>query len=105
MKAPIYLYYQLENFYQNHRLYFESKYDDQLRGEVKKASNADDVSDVSSACEKAVYNKEIPGATHSYTGVPLDPEEIADPCGLIAQSYFTDEFVIEDSDGNELNIN
>lgn len=27
MKAPIYVYYQLDNFYQNHRLYFESKDD------------------------------------------------------------------------------
>jgi len=32
MEKPVYLYYQLENFYQNHRRYVKSRNDDQLRG-------------------------------------------------------------------------
>jgi hypothetical protein len=32
MEPPIYVYYQLKNFYQNHRRYVKSRSDDQLRG-------------------------------------------------------------------------
>ena len=34
MKAPVYFYYKLENFYQNHRRYVKSRNDDQLAGKV-----------------------------------------------------------------------
>jgi hypothetical protein len=30
MKAPVYVYYELDNFYQNHRRYVKSRSDDQL---------------------------------------------------------------------------
>ena len=32
MKAPVYFYYKLDNFYQNHRRYVKSKNEDQLAG-------------------------------------------------------------------------
>jgi|TARA_B110000971_G_C19688775_1_gene354473 hypothetical protein len=32
MKAPVHLYYQLDNFYQNHRRYVKSRDDKQMRG-------------------------------------------------------------------------
>lgn len=34
MKAPVYFYYKLENFYQNHRRYVKSRNDEQLAGKV-----------------------------------------------------------------------
>ncbi|CAM9338870.1 unnamed protein product, partial [Discosporangium mesarthrocarpum] len=34
MAAPVYLYYALENYYQNHRSYVKSRSDNQLEGEV-----------------------------------------------------------------------
>lgn len=32
MEKPVYFYYKLTNYYQNHRLYVKSRNDDQLRG-------------------------------------------------------------------------
>ncbi|KAL9225982.1 hypothetical protein vseg_001844 [Gypsophila vaccaria] len=68
MKAPIYIYYQLDNFYQNHRRYVKSRSDQQLRS--KKSETA------VSACK---------------------PEDMIDgkaivPCGLIAWSLFNDTY-------------
>ncbi|XP_059661918.1 ALA-interacting subunit 1 isoform X2 [Cornus florida] len=68
MKPPIYVYYQLDNFYQNHRRYVKSRSDEQLRD----ASSEND----NSACK---------------------PEDNANgmsivPCGLIAWSLFNDTY-------------
>uniref|UniRef100_A0A7N0TG76 ALA-interacting subunit n=1 Tax=Kalanchoe fedtschenkoi TaxID=63787 RepID=A0A7N0TG76_KALFE len=70
MKAPIYVYYQLDNFYQNHRRYVKSRSDQQL----KSNSSFSDTSD----CD--------PEGTTS-DGKPIVP------CGLIAWSLFNDTYV------------
>jgi len=70
MAAPIFVYYKLTNFYQNHRRYVKSRSDPQLSGE--------DVSSVSS-CD--------PLSDDPASGKPLYP------CGLIANSFFNDTFV------------
>lgn len=67
MKAPVYVYYALTNFYQNHRRYVKSKVDKQLAGEVITDPNS--LKD----CDPLVKG---PGET------------VLQPCGLIAQSYF-----------------
>ncbi|PON98846.1 CDC50/LEM3 family [Trema orientale] len=69
MKKPIYVYYQLDNFYQNHRRYVKSRSDQQLR----------DPSDASavSTCKPEDYTK--------------DRQPIV-PCGLIAWSLFNDTY-------------
>ncbi|CAI0555429.1 unnamed protein product [Linum tenue] len=80
MKAPIYIYYELDNFYQNHRRYVKSRNDMQLRSN----SSQDDTSN----CK---------------------PEDLINgtaivPCGLIAWSLFNDTYSF--SRGNEsLNVN
>jgi hypothetical protein len=33
MEKPVYVYYRLENYYQNHRRYVKSRNDAQLRGQ------------------------------------------------------------------------
>ncbi|KAA8527207.1 hypothetical protein F0562_008564 [Nyssa sinensis] len=68
MKQPIYVYYQLDNFYQNHRRYVKSRSDEQL----KKLNSESDVS----ACKPEDY---------------VNGSAIV-PCGLIAWSLFNDTY-------------
>ncbi|KAL4334153.1 hypothetical protein GQ457_07G019100 [Hibiscus cannabinus] len=68
MKQPIYVYYQLDNFYQNHRRYVKSRSDSQL----KDNSSWDDVS----SCKPE----------DDANGMPIVP------CGLIAWSLFNDTY-------------
>ncbi|XP_054815977.1 ALA-interacting subunit 3-like [Prosopis cineraria] len=68
MKSPIYVYYQLDNFYQNHRRYVKSRNDEQLRDPKK--------GNLTEFCK---------------------PEDLSDgkaivPCGLIAWSLFNDTY-------------
>lgn len=68
MKHPVYVYYELTNFYQNHRRYVKSRNDQQLRGD--KVTNLD-------SCK------------------PLDKTANGSsivPCGLIAWSLFNDTY-------------
>jgi len=95
---PIFVYYQLDGFYQNARRYLQSKSLDQLKGN---AANADD-------CEPAKRNSQMNLATNmSIDGTPLDPTATAIPCGLVARSFFNDTFnftidnesiIVDDSD-------
>ncbi|KAF5750189.1 ALA-interacting subunit 3 [Tripterygium wilfordii] len=68
MKGPVFLYYQLENFYQNHRRYVKSRDDNQLQS--KNAGYG------SKECEPE-------------RGTPDRPIV---PCGLIAWSLFNDTY-------------
>lgn len=70
--APVYMYYGLTNFYQNHRRYVKSRDDNQLLGQLSKQ--------VSSDCESFAYDKN--------TGVAIVP------CGAIANSLFNDELTL-----------
>lgn len=68
MKSPVYIYYQLDNFYQNHRRYVKSRSDKQLRS---KSGERD-----TKTCEP----ESLVG------GNPIVP------CGLIAWSLFNDTY-------------
>ncbi|XP_068656076.1 putative ALA-interacting subunit 2 isoform X1 [Aristolochia californica] len=80
MKAPIYIYYQLDNFYQNHRRYVKSRNDRQLLYGLK-------YNDTSSCQPEEHMN-----------GLPIVP------CGLTAWSLFNDTFTFF-RDGIELRVN
>ena len=82
----IFVYYEVRNFYQNHRRYFSSKSSSQLKGEDL---GSDDVS----ACDPVVKNKDLWTKT-SIGGTPLDPEKVAFPCGMMARSIFNDTFAL-----------
>lgn len=69
MKSPIYIYYHLSNFFQNHRRYVKSRSEKQLR---------------SRAGENSVSKCEPEAST-------LDGDPIV-PCGLIAWSLFNDTY-------------
>eukprot|EP00163_Fabomonas_tropica_P011987 TRINITY_DN2302_c3_g2_i1.p1 TRINITY_DN2302_c3_g2~~TRINITY_DN2302_c3_g2_i1.p1 ORF type:complete len:296 (-),score=91.86 TRINITY_DN2302_c3_g2_i1:1060-1947(-) len=66
MAQPVYFYYELDNFFQNHRRYVKSRSDEQLRGDSDPST--DD-------CEPAA-----------------DPAAGREFCGLIANSRFNDTF-------------
>ncbi|RKP16562.1 Lem3/Cdc50, partial [Rozella allomycis CSF55] len=69
MKAPVFMYYRLTNFYQNHRRYVRSVEPKQLKGEALKGSEL-------GSCAPKIKpgNDEFP---------------VYYPCGLIADSFFT----------------
>ncbi|GFP99077.1 ala-interacting subunit 1 [Phtheirospermum japonicum] len=81
MKHPIYVYYQLDNFYQNHRRYVKSRSDHQLWGSNDKSA--------SKLCE--------PEAADGLGNTIV-------PCGLIAWSLFNDTYKFSRND-NPLDIN
>lgn len=72
IKPPVYLYYQLTNFYQNHRKYVESYDLLQLLGKAVAHG------DVDSNCKPLRYDAD---------------GKIVYPCGLIANSLFNDTFL------------
>jgi hypothetical protein len=82
MKQPIFVFYEIHNFYQNHRRYIKSKSATQLAG--------DEISlnDAKTACEPVYTNKQM-GVKFSWDSKPLNEDDVASPCGLIAKSYFT----------------
>ncbi|XAR67248.1 hypothetical protein NMG60_11001932 [Bertholletia excelsa] len=69
MSKPIYVYYQLDNFYQNHRRYVKSRSDEQL----KSPKYEDEIS----ACKPEYETKNGSAIV---------------PCGLIAWSLFNDTY-------------
>lgn len=77
MRAPVFVYYELTNFHQNHRRFVKSRSDEQLAGETHSAPG-------SSFCDpKAVR-------------VDENGERVKiDPCGLAAWSYFNDTYALE----------
>ena len=79
--GPVFVYYQLDGFFQNSRRYLKSKNIDQLRGEK----------DTTDDCDPAKTNDKI-GVTTSINGNTLDPSANAIPCGLIAKTFFNDTF-------------
>ncbi|KAG0478017.1 hypothetical protein HPP92_012736 [Vanilla planifolia] len=82
MDKPIYVYYQLDNFYQNHRRYVKSRNDQQLRDKSK--------ANETSGCD--------PEKTTS-DGTPIVP------CGLIAWSLFNDTYNFSRNSGEALVVN
>ena len=96
IEAPIYVYYQLENFYQNHRRYVKSRSNSQLLGEELPEADLKD-------CDPIITNEQLQFTEsiekNGEGWVLLDPKEPAFPCGLVAKSFFNDTFeVYKDSD-------
>ncbi|CAN0840577.1 ALA-interacting subunit 1 [Linum grandiflorum] len=84
MKGPIFIYYQLDNFYQNHRRYVKSRSDKQLK------------------------SKSSAGDTESCAPEANTDKGPIVPCGLVAWSLFNDtyKFVVKNKvvDVNKKNI-
>lgn len=78
MKSPIFVYYQLSNFYQNHRQYVKSYSYEQLLGNYK--LDKDELRDL--GCSSLVQNG----------------SKTLNPCGLIANSLFNDRITVKTAD-------
>jgi len=72
MQAPVYVYYQISNFYQNHRRYVKSFDKSQMLGSEVAGSLLE------KSCEPLVYNG----------------TQLLNPCGLIANSLFNDRILV-----------
>eukprot|EP01054_Gregarina_sp_Poly1_P005910 Gregarina_sp_Poly_1__5909@NODE_310_length_9629_cov_213_427526_g267_i0_p4_GENE_NODE_310_length_9629_cov_213_427526_g267_i0NODE_310_length_9629_cov_213_427526_g267_i0_p4_ORF_typecomplete_len340_score29_78CDC50/PF03381_15/2_2e71DUF872/PF05915_12/66DUF872/PF05915_12/1_6DUF3592/PF12158_8/4_6e02DUF3592/PF12158_8/2_5e03DUF3592/PF12158_8/3_3e02DUF3592/PF12158_8/19Saf_2TM/PF18303_1/2_1e02Saf_2TM/PF18303_1/2_7DUF3188/PF11384_8/62DUF3188/PF11384_8/7_6DUF1700/PF08006_11/18DUF1700/PF08006_11/14DUF4199/PF1385 len=79
IRPPIFLYYALTKFYQNHRRYLLSRSTAQLQGEI--ITDASKLSD----CEPVLLSS--------------DGYSILTPCGLAARSVFNDTFDLMDENG------
>ena len=64
IEPPIYVYYQLENFYQNHRRYVKSRDYQQLMGEYRTFD------EIKSTCDPITQNSDL-AVTTSYNGTAL----------------------------------
>ena len=96
MKKPIFIYYQINDLRQNHRFYMENKSNKQLKGEEVSKEDLEK----SNECDGALYNKDFDF---------LDPDkypedDVAFPCGLIAKSFFRDNFTLWQMSGKEINV-
>ena len=81
MKKPVFMYYKLTDFYQNHRRYVKSRSDAQLRGIENLPP-----SDVTADCSDSHVENSTEG------GDKLS--NVVSPCGLIAWSLFNDSFTL-----------
>ena len=75
MSKPVYMYYRMTDYYQNHRRYVKSRNDAQLRGEPPTSY---------SALEDCDPVRSLDGSKN--------PQDFYLPCGLIAWSVFNDTF-------------
>eukprot|EP00771_Trimastix_marina_P000091 gnl/Trimastix_PCT/1095.p1 GENE.gnl/Trimastix_PCT/1095~~gnl/Trimastix_PCT/1095.p1 ORF type:complete len:337 (-),score=73.70 gnl/Trimastix_PCT/1095:91-1101(-) len=82
IEPPIYVYYQLNNFHQNHRRYVKSRSDAQLAGQNVTSYSA--LTD----CEPL---RSVNGSKKW--------KDFINPCGLVAASQFTDRFELQTSGG------
>ena len=87
--APVYVYYQLDNFYQNHRRYVKSRSFKQLQGSYIEA-------DQLAECDPIKTIKDLqPQITKFANGTEfssIDYARPAVPCGLVAKSLFNDTY-------------
>ena len=94
MKRPIMIYYQLNDFRQNHRFYMDNKSSKQLKGEEVSKEDLEK----SGECEGAITNSQM---GINFLG---QEDDVAFPCGLIAKSFFSDRFLEWKISGKEVNI-
>ena len=85
MKAPVFLYYELTNFYQNHRRYVSSRDDDQLAAGADVQTSA---SAYSSNCDPWYQSTYYDSTGQTSTNYQYYP------CGLVARSVFNDTFTV-----------
>jgi len=87
--GPVYVYYELRNFYQNNRKYVKSKSDKQLMGEDLSLEEL-------GSCEPVKTMEDLQVSTES--------SQPANPCGLVAKTVFNDTFALENESGKQIAI-
>jgi len=90
MSPPIYMYYKLTDFYQNHRRYVKSRSDAQLRG----------VKDLTPSLVKEDGCTDI--HVHGDSDGPDNISNVVSPCGLVSWSLFNDTFTLSEGPVGEM---
>lgn len=102
MIEPVYVYYRISNFYNNHKDFSKSRDNSQIRGEIIKYDELDD------GCEnqKMVKNmfRDEHEKYHTYAGNEISAHAVANPCGLIAKNFFKDQFEILNGSEHKIKI-
>lgn len=95
IKKGALLYYQLDNFFINHRKLVKSKSWSQLRGNTikSKIANCDE-----SWTMKEMFGEDSPYYTNKW-GHQFSPEDPASPCGLFPRSFFNDTYQLYKLEG------
>ncbi|CAL8100315.1 unnamed protein product [Orchesella dallaii] len=87
MHTPVFIYYQITNFYQNHRIYTKSKEDPELFGRIYDSRD-----------EPIIPYGCSPAELQDRTG------KVYYPCGAVAGSMFSDVFTLENRTGASIPI-
>jgi hypothetical protein len=96
MDEPVYFYYEMRNFYQNHIVFVKSRDYPQLRG--KKRSENDLVNCGSFTTMDDMLSEDELKALN-YTG-----DETASPCGLAAKYYPNESFSLLRPNGDPIQL-
>ena len=92
IESPIFFYFEIKNMYQNHRKYNKSRDIYQLMGDLRS------VSEIDKYCDPIVDMQDL----GFYTTLNISSSAPANPCGLVAKSYFNDTYSIVDSSYSEI---
>lgn len=95
LKAPVYVYYRLGNFYQNYRRYINSANWNQMHG--------DNTSSLS-ACDPIRYVYYNPETKQREPSDDFPNQGVIGPCGLWAWSFFNDTFSFEADGQRQLQV-
>ena len=95
VRGPVFVYYGLRNFYQNHRLFSRSKKDRQWFGSLYTVEQQD------GDCSPIIRNSDLNNGqgTISIAGTPLDPSGPVNPCGLTSMTVFNDTYTLAGPSG------
>jgi hypothetical protein len=99
LTQPIYVYYELNNFYQNHRKYIKSRSYKQLMGNDLDKNRLGE-------CEGVVEGADqFDNYRHYLNGSRIEDDAVLNPCGLMARSMFNDTFELYDPKQQRVDIN
>ena len=81
LENPVFLYYELENFYQNYDTIYTSFNNDQISGKIVDKKSLGE-------CGKAITNGFMGYKISPLTNESLLPNQISVPCGYLAYTLF-----------------
>ncbi|EOD22636.1 hypothetical protein EMIHUDRAFT_368244 [Emiliania huxleyi CCMP1516] len=106
--APVYMYYRLTNYYQNHRLYVRDRDDPQLIGQsgLDQSLLPGCTAATSTQGSEAEFRRLVNGETageggFGWSGVDA-MENVISPCGRVASSVFNDTLTLLKPGGTEV---
>lgn len=96
MDEPVFVYYQMNNFYQNHRNFVKSINEKQFRDKFDDQGSID--------CGEVEKVGDLPFEWQIEKAKEAGNDEADDaiPCGIAAAYYFTDTFSLLDENGEEM---